>query len=169
MKEKFKPLFQWNGEAVEDVRFWCEPELTSMAIHEISGLGFAHFDGIASFEARGFFLAGMAADQLKMPAILIRKHKRFYDGMAHERIDFTNWKNEPEALTVLTNSLPPVKRALIVDDIFDTGNSLRAGIQLLERVGIRPVGAFYLLNAGTEKALGDFSLPIESILRKKLF
>lgn len=169
MKEKFKPLFQWNKESVEDIRFWCEPELTSQAIAEIRSRAFPDFDGLASFEARGFFLAGVAADQLKLPAVLIRKHKRFYEAMPHARIDFTNWKNEPESLTVLTGSLPPVKRVLIVDDIFDTGNSLRAGCQLLGSSGIRVVGAFYLLNAGTESALSDFPFPIESILKKKLF
>jgi adenine phosphoribosyltransferase len=169
MKNKFNPLFQWAGDKVEDVRFWCEPVLTAEAIQQISKLGFGQFDGIASFEARGFFLAGMAASQLKLPTVLIRKHKRFYDQMEHQRIDFTNWKHEPESLTILKKSLPSVTRALIVDDIFDTGNSLRAGAQLLEQLGIKIAGAFYLLNAGSPDSLEKFRFPIEAVLKKRLF
>lgn len=169
MENEFKPLFQWSGDTVEDVRFWCEPDLTVKAIESISTMGFQPFDGIASFEARGFFLAGIAASHLKRPTVLIRKHKRFYDNMEHARVDFVNWKNEPESLTILQKSMPNVKRVLVVDDIYDTGNSLHAGTQLLQQLGVEVVGAFYLLNAGSSESLSKFQFPIEAILKKKLF
>lgn len=165
----FKNLFQWNGNVLEDVRFWCEPELTAQAIAKIPSLGFSNFDGIATFEARGFFLAGVATPVLKVPTVLFRKHKRFYDKMDHQRIDFMNWKNEAESLTVLKKSLPSVKRVIVVDDIFDTGNSLKAGVSLLKTLNIEIVGAYYMLNAGSEEALSQFNFPIKATLKHKLF
>ena len=33
---QFHKLFTWNGEKVEDVRFWCEPQLCADAIRSIA-------------------------------------------------------------------------------------------------------------------------------------
>jgi adenine phosphoribosyltransferase len=168
METNFKPLFKWNGDKLEDVRFWCEPSLTRQAIETISSKPFPAFDGFVSFEARGFFLAGMASAICGLPVLPIRKHKSFYDKMAHEKISFQNWKGESETLTVLKDSLPSLRRVLVIDDILDTGRSLKAGESLLRSMGIDIVGAFYLLNAGSKVNLSSFSFPIHSILEHKL-
>jgi adenine/guanine phosphoribosyltransferase-like PRPP-binding protein len=169
VEPKYRPLFQWQDEKLEDVRFWCEPELTTEAVRSIETFEFPAYDCLVSFEARGFFLAGMAAMQFQKPVIPVRKHKAFYEKMAHAKIEYINWKGEREALTVLKNTLPAARRALVIDDIFDTGRSLEAGAELLAGLGIELVGAFYLLNAGSEQALSKFKFPIHSIAKQKLF
>lgn len=169
MKSEFDQLFQMTDGKIEDARFWCEPVLTSKAVDQIASFGFPVFDGIASLEARGYFLAGMAAVKFHLPTVLIRKHKSFYENMAHAKVDFTNWKNEPETITVLKASMPAVKRVLIVDDILDTGNSLIASRQLLRNLGIDVVGAFYLLNAGSDELLKEVGLPVGSVKKQRLF
>ena len=168
MKNKFHSLFDWNEGRLEDVRFWCEPELTAAAITSIESLGFPEFDGFASLEARGFYLAGIASSIFRLPVVLVRKHKAFYEKMNCAKIDFTNWKGEKEALTIIKKSIPAAKRVLIVDDIFDTGRSLKASEKLLKSLNIEIVGAYYLLNAGSDEALADFSFPIKAAVKHKL-
>lgn len=168
MDNKFRKLFQWNENRLEDVRFWCEPALTAEALDAIPGLGFPRFDGIATFEARGFYLAGIVSARLNLPVLFLRKHKRFYDKMDHAKISFQNWKGEEEALTVLKKSAPPVSKVLIVDDILDTGRSLLAGQELLRAMNVEIIGAFYLLNAATEETVKQFSFPIRSTAKQKL-
>lgn len=168
MNDRFRKIFKWNGDRLEDTRFWCEPKLTQEAISQIKGIPFDHYDGLASFEARGFFLLGVASNHLQLPTVFIRKYKKFFERMSHYRIDFKNWKNEPEALVVLKDSLPEVKRVLIVDDILDTGRSLEAGQKLLFQMNIEIVGAFYLLDASKEDIAARLGFPIYSAMKHKL-
>lgn len=165
---RFRNLFVWDQDKIEDVRFWCEPALVTEAIQKIADFNFPEFDGFATFEARGFFLSGIAASTFQKPVVTIRKHKKFYDKMAHAKVNFTNWKGEEEALTVLDKTLPQVKRVLIVDDILDTGRSLIAGQRLLGERGIEIIGAFYLLDARRDQS-PRFDFSIESILKHRLF
>jgi adenine phosphoribosyltransferase len=169
MEARFRKLFQWQGDRLEDVRFWCEPALTAEVIRSIPERKFGEFDGIAAFEARGFFLAGAASAILGLPVVPVRKHKPFYEKMRHEKVEFTNWKGEPEAFALLLDSMPKCRRVLILDDLFDTGSSLKAGHALLTKAGMEIAGAFYLLNAGSQEALASFPFSIEAVLRHKLF
>lgn len=169
MDDQFQKLFKWNGDCLEDTRFWCEPKLTQEALSQITSLPFNPYDGLASFEARGFFLLGSVSNHLQLPAIFIRKHKKFFEKMNHKRIDFKNWKNAPETLTVLRDSLPKVEKVLIVDDILETGRSLEAGQKLLSGLDIEIIGAFYLLDASTEDIAAKLGFPIYSVVKHKLF
>lgn len=165
----FDKLFEWRDGRIEDVRFWCEPEITRAAVAKIGELQHLQFDGFATFEARGYLLAGIACAQFGLPVLPLRKHKPFYDRMAHKKILFNNWKGESETLTVLTGSLPAVRRVLVIDDILDTGRSLKAGSELLYGIGIEIVGAFYLLNSGSPETLVEFEFPILSAFQRRLF
>ncbi|USN48025.1 MAG: hypothetical protein H6626_02745 [Pseudobdellovibrionaceae bacterium] len=168
--KEFDALFLWNQRRVEDVRFWCEPELSNKAIEKIAiNFDVNNIDGFVALEARGFFLAGMATQLYKKPSLVIRKHKNFYDKMEHKKIEFFNWKNEKEALTILKNTIPKGKNFLIVDDIIDTGASLRASNELMKRLDLNLAGAFYLLNSIGEEGTSQFDFPIKSLLTRKLF
>lgn len=163
-------LFVWDEGKIEDVRFWCEPDLTLKALQQIKSLfAIDSIEGFVGIEARGFYLAGAASIQYGLPTVMVRKHKAFFEKMPHESIFFTNWKGELESLTVMKNTLPKLSSVLIVDDILDTGASLKATQELLARFDIQIKGAFYLLNSYGEKASEDFGIPIKSLLTRKLF
>ena len=168
MNDRFRRIFKWNGDRLEDTRFWCEPQLTQAALFQIKEIPFDHYDGLASFEARGFFLLGVASNHFQLPSVFIRKNKKFFEKMNHHRVDFRNWKNEPESLVVLKDSLPEVKRVLIVDDILDTGRSLEAGQKLLSEINIEIVGAFYLLDASKEDIGARLGFPIYSAMKHQI-
>lgn len=167
--DELKQLFEWDGDRLEDVRFWCEPQATITALEQIGHLDFPQFDGFVTFEARGFFLAGVATALYRKPTVTVRKHKRFYDKMAHAKVTFMNWKNEEESLVLLKKTLPNCKRVLVVDDILDTGRSLKAGHDLLLKEGIEIVGAFYLLDARKDTNEICFEFPIKSARKQTLF
>ena len=164
----FEKLFVWDGDKIEDTKFWCEPALTSSALKDLPKLfDLQEIDGFCALEARGFILAGMAAALYEKPVMLARKHKGFYDKMAHSKIEYTNWKGEPEALTLLRKVNPSLGRVLIIDDILDTGASLRAVAELLGREGIGIVGAYYLLDASVS-AMTGIKFPIVSAVKHHL-
>jgi adenine/guanine phosphoribosyltransferase-like PRPP-binding protein len=168
--QKYSKLFVWDGDKIEDIRFWCCPDETISALNELPNFfDLGHVDGFCALEARGFLLSGIAAAIFKKPVLPIRKHKRFYDRMDHTRVDFTNWKGDPEAITFLRKSNPQVKRVLVVDDILDSGASLQAVTQLFSKEAIEIVGAYYLLDASREDLSGRFKFPIRSAVKHKLF
>jgi adenine/guanine phosphoribosyltransferase-like PRPP-binding protein len=170
VETEFKDLFVWNQDRIEDVKFWCEPELTTKSIHKIREIfNIQEIDGFVALEARGFYLAGIASAIYKLPCVMVRKHKAFYNKMDHESVHFKNWKDEPESLTIVKDTLPHVKSVLVVDDILDTGASLRASKELLARADIHINGAFYLLNSYGENASHDFGFSVHSLITKKLF
>lgn len=72
-------------------------------------------------------------------------------------------------MTILKETVPPVKTALIVDDILDTGASLRASKELLPLLNVELVGAFYLLNSYGELANEDFGLSVKALHSRQLF
>jgi len=167
---RYSNLFVWNDQKVEDVRFWCEPKLTVEAI----GLVREHFDlstidGFVGIEARGFYLAGVASVVFELPVVMVRKHKKFYEEMAHERVEFKNWKAETESLTLIKESQPDVRKVLVIDDILDTGASLAATTELLKKAEIEICGAYYLLDSLGAESGRKFQFPIESLLTRKLF
>jgi len=170
LAKSFTDLFAWNNGKIEDVRFWCEPHLTLDVLKRIeSEFSICDVEGFVGIEARGFYLAGAASLQYGLPTILVRKHKSFFDKMDHASVRFQNWKGDSETLTVMKSSLPKLNSALIVDDILDTGASLKATQQLLTSLDIKVKGAFYLLNSYGESASQDFGIPIKSALTRKLF
>lgn len=168
--KKYSDLFVWDADKIEDIQFWCHPRLTSHALQEIPKLfNLADVDGFCALEARGFLLSGMAAAIFNKPVMLLRKHKKFYDRMDHARVDFTNWKHEPETLVLLKKSNPALKRVLLIDDILDSGASLKAAQRLLEQNEITLVGAFYLLNASKSDLSKSFGIPVEAAVTHQLF
>ncbi len=108
---RFKDLFIWDDGKIEDVRFWCEPDLTLEALKLIeSEFSLGTIESFIGIEARGFYLAGAASIQYRTPTIMVRKHKPFFNKMDHESVHFKNWKGDPESLTVMKNSLPKRNR-----------------------------------------------------------
>ncbi len=57
------------------------------------------------------------------------------------------------------------KRLFFLDDIIETGNSLKAAERMLEKHGIEIIGAFYLMDASTKEIRNSFNFPIRSLLR----
>ncbi|WP_394255132.1 adenine phosphoribosyltransferase [Pseudoclavibacter helvolus] len=99
------------------------------------------FDVVAGVEARGFLLAGAIANAAGVGLIPIRKAGKLPRPAASITYDLEYGTDSLEA----AQDLPAGTRVLLVDDILATGGTLRAGQQLLERLGYALVGTAVLM------------------------
>lgn len=169
-KGKYKNLFIWKDGKIADVRFWCEPTLTNMALNEMNKLcEELIFDGFLGMEAKGFYLSAIASSLFEKPSVLVRKFKDRLTSRDHQKIEYTNWKGQADTLGIINQSLPKVERVLIVDDVIDTGNSLKAVEQLLGKYDIKIAGAFYLVDSRQEPQSNRFDYPVLSLLKHEQY
>ncbi len=161
-------LFEWQGGRLVDVRFWEQAERFPDIPRDFAALtADLAYDLLAPIEARGFLLGGMLAQALGLPLLPIRKYKPGYEPFPGVRVGFTNWKNEAEALFVFRRPWVEGKRALIVDDLLDTGRSLAAAIEALSQVGCVPAGAFCLCDVMDEARRAAFAIPVRAFVQPR--
>lgn len=99
------------------------------------------FDVVAGIEARGFLLAGAAAIAAGVGMAPIRKAGKLPRPAAS--VDYA--LEYGTASIEMSDDLPRGTRVLLVDDILATGGTLRAGRELLTRLGHDPVGTAVLM------------------------
>lgn len=94
------------------------------------------FDVVAGADARGFILAGAAASLTKTGFIPIRKVGKL------ARPEFSaDFELEYGTGTLeVQRDVPPGTRVLLIDDVLATGGTLRAAVDLLERLELPIVG-----------------------------
>jgi adenine/guanine phosphoribosyltransferase-like PRPP-binding protein len=164
---RYLELFTWSGTVLEDVVFWERAHLfKDIADDFVVATRDLEYDAIAPIEARGFILAGILAPTVGRPLLPIRKDKPSYSHYAGARSSFTNWRGQPEELFIFQRDRLVDARILIVDDLIDTGNSLRAALRALPEVGAEPIGAFYLCNALGAGRQEDLTIPIRCFVRR---
>jgi len=77
-----------------------------------------------------------------------------------------NWRGEEESLFLFDAGHFTGSRALFVDDVLETGNSMQAAVELFQAFGIVVTGAFFLFDAATPEVRERFSFPIRSLIRR---
>ncbi len=122
------------------------------------------YDAIAAFDARGFLWAAPLADRTGKPLIPIRKAGKLPRPAAVEtyRGEYADVRVEMHA-----DAVAPGDRVLLVDDVIATGESMAAGIRLVEGLGGTVAACAALLEIGAlsgRDRLGDH--PIISLLGK---
>jgi adenine phosphoribosyltransferase len=164
---RYLELFTWSGTVLEDVVFWERPHLfKDIAADFRAATRDLEYDAIAPIEARGFILGGILAPAVGRPLLPIRKNKPSFSHFPGARSAFTNWRGQPEELYIFQRDEFDGARVLIVDDLIDTGNSLRAAIRALPAIGAEPIGAFYLCNALRDSRQGSWPIPIRCFVRR---
>ena len=99
------------------------------------------FDVVAGVEARGFMLAGAVAIAAGVGMAPIRKAGKLPRPAASVSYALEYGTAQIEMI----DDLPRGTRVLLVDDILATGGTLRAGRELLTRLGHDPVGTAVLM------------------------
>ena len=118
------------------------------------------FDVVAGIEARGFMLAGAVAIAAGVGMAPIRKAGKLPRPAASVSYALEYGTAEIE----MSDDLAAGTRVLLVDDILATGGTLRAGQQLLDRLGLRLAGTAVLMELA---ALGGRGVcgPVHSVFR----
>ncbi|THV33537.1 adenine phosphoribosyltransferase [Glycomyces buryatensis] len=141
------PDFPEPGVGFRDITpLLASPEAFRTSIDALESACDAHpYDSIAAFDARGFLWAAPLADRTAKPLIPIRKA-----GKLPRRAAVENYRGEYAEVRVEmhADAVAPGDRVLLVDDVIATGESMAAGIRLVEGLGGTVAACAALLEIG---------------------
>lgn len=121
-------------------------------------------------EARGPILGALAAIELGVGMVLVRKAQRNHPG-ADARFEVgPTWRGHNEVFQARSGDLAPTDRVLAVDDWITTGSTLQAIRDYTESVGATYVGASVLVDKARSETLEDLDvtalLPFDLIMAR---
>ena len=112
-------------------------------------------DVIVSNEARGFIVGAALAYELGVGFVPVRKKGK----LPFKCVDLTYKKEyECDTIEIHKDAIAPGQKVLIIDDLLATGGTVKANIELVEKLGGKIVGIGFLIELGYlngRKAIGD--------------
>ncbi|HEY7030934.1 MAG TPA: adenine phosphoribosyltransferase [Thermomicrobiales bacterium] len=106
---------------------------------------FAGVSIVVAIESRGFILGAPVAYQLGAGLVPVRKVGRLPAATLREEYALEYGSNTVE---VHSDAIRPGERVLIVDDLLATGGTVRAAVNLVERLGAEVAGISVLAELG---------------------
>jgi adenine phosphoribosyltransferase len=107
------------------------------AVVDAMAAPFAGVSAVVAIESRGFILGAPVAYTLGAGLVPVRKVGRLPAATLREEYALEYGTNTVE---VHSDALRPGERVLIVDDLLATGGTVRAAVNLVERLGAEVVG-----------------------------
>jgi adenine phosphoribosyltransferase len=112
-------------------------------------------DLVVSNEARGFIIGGALAYELGVGFVPIRKKGK----LPSKVVNLTYSKEyESDTIEIHEDSIEPGQSVLLVDDLLATGGTIKANVELVEKLGGKIVGMGFLIELEYlhgRKFLGD--------------
>lgn len=115
---------------------------------------------VACFEALGFPLGAGVAHVLNAGLVLIRKTKPDDVTQNFETETFCDYDSKQKTFKVLKSAVPTGARILIVDDLCEKGEQLRAASILFTRLGATVIGAVFISCVRSRVDNVGYSFPI---------
>ncbi|WP_313407779.1 adenine phosphoribosyltransferase [Aeromicrobium sp.] len=156
------------GRLIRAIEDWPEPGVTfrdiTPLLADAEGLSatvtalvdaaraFGPLDAVAGIEARGFLLAPLVAEALKIGLVPVRKAGKLPAATLAESYSLEYGEATVE---IHADAVPAGSRVLLLDDVLATGGTLRASARLFEHAGAEVAGALVLIEL---PALGGRSL-----------
>ena len=113
------------------------------------------FDVIVGAESRGFIYGAAMAYNLHKPLVLVRKKGKL--PWKTESVDY-GLESGKATLEIHVDAIKPGQRALLVDDLLATGGTVKAGAELIEKLGGVVAGILVMIELkglnGREKLKG---------------
>ncbi len=141
----------------------ADPTTLQLAVYQMINpfLG-EPINAVAGMEARGFIFGSLAAWELRVGFVPLRKPGKLPYNVESESYELEYGST---ALEVHTDAVKPGDRVLLMDDLIATGGTAAASCQLLEKLGATIVGCAFLIELddlkGREK-LNNY--PVHSLL-----
>jgi adenine phosphoribosyltransferase len=112
-------------------------------------------DVIVSNEARGFIVGAPLAYELDVGFVPIRKKGK----LPYKCIDLSYKKEyETDTIQIHEDAIAKGQNVLIIDDLLATGGTVKANVELVEKLGGKVAGIGFLIELGYlggRKVLGD--------------
>ena len=112
-------------------------------------------DAVVSNEARGFIIGAALAYELGVGFIPVRKKGK----LPYKCVDLTYKKEyECDTIEIHQDAIEKGQNVLLIDDLLATGGTVKANIELVEKLGGKVAGLGFLIELGYldgRKALGN--------------
>jgi adenine phosphoribosyltransferase len=112
-------------------------------------------DVVVSSEARGFILGAAVAYELEAGFVPIRKKGK----LPSKTVNLTYQKEyESDIIEIHEDAVEPGQKVLLVDDLLATGGTIKANVELIEKLRGKIVGMGFLIELGYlhgRESLGD--------------
>ncbi|XP_053729732.1 adenine phosphoribosyltransferase [Synchiropus splendidus] len=139
------PAFAW----LDPSRLYCNSQALADCVTDL--LAPFHSDTIdlvAGIDAMGFILGSSVATRLGKGFLAIRKAGHLC--VATQNQNYTDYSGREKTMEVREDVLKPGLRVLLVDQWIETGGTMTAAIQLVERLGGTVVGVAAVAIENTE-------------------
>lgn len=118
-------------------------------------------DLVVGMESRGFFFGPALAMKLAVPFAPARKAGKLPH--ATTSMDY-ELEYGSATLEMHVDSVPTGARVLVVDDLLATGGTARATLDLVRKLGGKPVEACFLIELGFLKGEAQLDIPVRSLV-----
>lgn len=114
-----------------------------------------NIEAVVSNEARGFIVGAALAYELGVGFIPVRKKGK----LPFKCVDLTYKKEyECDTIEIHEDAIEQGQKVILIDDLLATGGTIKANIDLVEKLGGKVVGIGFLIELGYldgRKAIGD--------------
>jgi len=157
LKSKVRRIPEFKGVVFWDITPLLKDE---SCFRECIKLLAAHYRGkeidvIVSNEARGFIVGAALAYELGVGFIPVRKKGK----LPFKCVDFSYKKEyECDTIEIHEDAIEQGQKVLLIDDLLATGGTIKANIDLVEKLGGEVVGIGFIIELGYlngRKAIGD--------------
>jgi adenine phosphoribosyltransferase len=157
LKSKVRRIPEFKGVVFWDITPLLKDELY---FRECIRLLAAHYKGkaidvIVSNEARGFIVGAALAYELGVGFVPVRKKGK----LPYKCVNLTYKKEyECDTIEIHEDAIERGQKVLLIDDLLATGGTIKANIDLVEKLGGKVVGIGFLIELGYlngRKAIGD--------------
>ena len=97
---------------------------------------------LAGIESRGFLIASALADRMDLPMTMIRKKGKLPGDVISYEYDL---EYGTDIIEIQSDALAAGSKVVILDDLLATGGTLKASIELCEKVGANVIGAAVII------------------------
>lgn len=148
---EFKGVIFWDITPLLKDKVAFRECVTKMADHYRE----KEIDVIVSNEARGFIFGSALAFELGVGFVPIRKKGK----LPSQTVALTYEKEyETDTIEIHKDSIEPGQKVLLIDDLLATGGTIKANIELVEKLGGEIVGVGFLIELcylQGRKTIGD--------------
>jgi adenine phosphoribosyltransferase len=116
---------------------------------------------LAGIESRGFIFAAPVALRLGLGFVMVRKLGKLPGAVVSHAYDL---EYGSDTLQVAEGLIPEGADVVLVDDLIATGGTAQASVQLLAKIGARPVGAVFLIELAGLGGRGRLGVPSSTLL-----
>ncbi|XP_068441184.1 zgc:174895 [Clinocottus analis] len=139
------PSFSW----LDPSRLYCNSQALADCVKDLLGpFNSDSIDLVAGIDAMGFILGASVAATLGKGFLAIRKAGHLC--VATQNQNYTDYTGREKTMEVRLDVLKPGMRLLLVDQWIETGGTMKAAIQLVERLGATVAGVAAVAIENTE-------------------